>query len=50
MQDFPDGGVNPIGGGANLLYGQMFLQNCMKMKEKLSKPPRKSFLHKKSYR
>ena len=26
-------GTNPQGGGANLLFGQIFLENCMKMKE-----------------
>ena len=34
IQDFPGGGsINPQGGGANLLLGQNFLENCMKMKE-----------------
>ena len=27
------GGVNPRGWGANLLFGQKFPENCMKMKE-----------------
>ena len=27
------GGANPQGGGANLLFGQTFPENCMKMKE-----------------
>ena len=27
------GGVNPQGGSANLLFGQKFPENCMKMKE-----------------
>ena len=31
---FPRGwGTNPQGGGANLLFGQKFPENCMKMKE-----------------
>ena len=31
---FPSGGgTNPQGGGANLLFGQKFAENCMKMKE-----------------
>ena len=33
IQDFPDGGTYPQGGGANLLFGKIFLENCMKMKE-----------------
>ena len=35
IQDFPDGGggANFQGGGANLLFGQIFTKNCMKMKE-----------------
>ena len=34
IQDFPDGGRgNPQGQGANLSCGQIFLENCMKMKE-----------------
>ena len=32
--EFPRGGcANPQGGGANLLFGQITPQNCMKMKE-----------------
>ena len=32
--EFPrGGGANPQGGGANLLFGQKFPKNCMKMKE-----------------
>ena len=32
--EFPrGGGANPQNGGANLLIGQIFSQNCMKMKE-----------------
>ena len=27
------GGANPLSGGANLLFGQKFPKNCMKMKE-----------------
>ena len=27
------GGANPEGGGANLIFGQKFPENCMKMKE-----------------
>ena len=27
------GGAKPHGGGANLLFGQKFPENCMKMKE-----------------
>ena len=30
--DFPDGNSNPKG-GANLLFGKMFAENCIKMKE-----------------
>ena len=34
MQHFPDrGGANLHGGGANLLFGQIFGKNYMKMKE-----------------
>ena len=34
VQDFPDGGgCQPQGGDANLLFGQLFPKNCMKMKE-----------------
>ena len=33
IQGFPRGGANPQGGGANLLSGQKFSKNCMKMKE-----------------
>ena len=33
IQDFPDGGSQPQRGGANLLFGQLFRENCMKMKE-----------------
>ena len=30
---FPrEGGANPQGGGANLLFGQKFPENCMKWK------------------
>ena len=32
-QEFPDGGANPKGGRANLLFGQIFTKNCIKMKE-----------------
>ena len=32
IQDFPDGSANPKG-GANLLFGKFFAQNCMKLKE-----------------
>ena len=27
------GGLNPKGGGKNLLFGQIFPENCVKMKE-----------------
>ena len=34
IQDFPDdGGVNPQAGDANLLFGQIFPENCIKIKE-----------------
>ena len=34
IQDFPEeGGANPQGGGANVLFGQKIPENCMKMKE-----------------
>ena len=35
IQDFPVGGgsANAQVGGANLLFGQIFPENCMKMKE-----------------
>ena len=33
IQDFSEGGANPQGGDANLLLGQIFPENCMKMKE-----------------
>ena len=33
VQDFPDGGVNFQDGGANPLFGQIFPENCIKMKE-----------------
>ena len=32
IQDFPDGGANPKG-NTNLLFDQLFPENCMKMKE-----------------
>ena len=32
IRDFSDGDDNPRGGGANLLLGQFFPENCMKMK------------------
>ena len=31
IKDLP-GGANLRGGGANLLFGQIFTENCMKMK------------------
>ena len=33
IQDFLDGSTNPQDGGANLLFGQILPENCMKMKE-----------------
>ena len=33
IQDFPKEGANPQGGIANLLFGQKFPENCIKMKE-----------------
>ena len=33
IQDFPEEGRQPQSGGTNLLFGQKFPENCMKMKE-----------------
>ena len=33
IQDFPDGAVTLKGGSANLLFGHIFPENCMKTKE-----------------
>ena len=32
-QEFSDGDANPKGGGASLIFGQIYPENCMKMKE-----------------
>ena len=33
IQDFVDGGAPTPKAGANLLFGQIFPENCMKIKE-----------------
>ena len=33
IQDFPDGGANPGVWSENLLLDNIFVENCMKMKE-----------------
>ena len=33
IQDFPEGGANPWDWGKNLLFGKIFAENCMKMKD-----------------
>ena len=32
IQDFPEGNANLTDGSANLLFGNFFYKNCMKMK------------------
>ena len=33
MQDFPDWEANPLVWSENLLFGKIFVENCIKMKE-----------------
>ena len=43
IQDFLEGGANPSISGKNLLFGKIFAENFMKMKERrgaVSPPPR----------
>ena len=40
MQEIPGGGGNPKGRAANLLFGILFAENCMKMKMDVPFAPR----------